>query len=261
MEPTRDQLQAEVLEILYQKSLNRPTWVSCPEVYWNIQNTKVSERSVKEVLDWLVKNDLVLHQADKYQIDKREFLDMSRRKENMEVETSKIPDISAEEKKGALYHSDNLCTQTLQPHNNSNATFAIIALIALLLSGTFIGILVFNGFSRQIYQPSELVSLSDSIRIENIKVIEPGYIKEAYGVNRNFKAIYNSLAAQRDINEEILSAEKSQRLQINQLVETIELQSKQIDAIERERTIYTWITACVLLILSLLLVCRFGRRH
>ena len=83
MEPTRDQLQAEVLEILYQKSLNRPTWVSCPEVYWNIQNTKVSERSVKEVLDWLVKNDLVLHQADKYQIDKREFLDMSRRKENM----------------------------------------------------------------------------------------------------------------------------------------------------------------------------------
>ena len=32
MEPTRDQLQAEVLEILYQKSLNRPTWVSCPEV-------------------------------------------------------------------------------------------------------------------------------------------------------------------------------------------------------------------------------------
>ena len=130
-----------------------------------------------------------------------------------------------------------------------------------MLSGTFIGILVFNGFSRQIYQPSELVSLSDSIRIENIKVIEPGYIKEAYGVNRNFKAIYNSLAAQRDINEEILSAEKSQRLQINQLVETIELQSKQIDAIERERTIYTWITACVLLILSLLLVCRFGRRH
>ena len=261
MEPTRDQLQAEVLEILYQKSLNRPTWVSCPEVYWNIKNTKVSERSVKEVLDWLVKNDLVLHQADKYQIDKREFLDMSRLKENMEVETSKIQDIYVEGKKGEQYHSDNFWTPTLQPHNNTNATFAIIALLALLLSGTFIGILVFNGFPHQIYQPSELVPLSDSITIEPIKVIEPGHIKDAYGINRNFKSIYNSLAAQRDVNEEIISAEKSQRLQINQLVETVRQQSQQIAAMERERTIYTWITACVLLILSLVLVCRFGRRH
>lgn len=80
MEPTREQLQAEILEILYQKCLQKPIWVSCAEIFWSISNLKVSERSVKDVLDWLVKNDLVIYQADKYQIAKREFMDISRRK-------------------------------------------------------------------------------------------------------------------------------------------------------------------------------------
>lgn len=74
MEPTREQLQAEILEILYQKCLQKPIWVSCAEIFWSISNLKVSERSVKDVLDWLVKNDLVIYQADKYQVAKREFM-------------------------------------------------------------------------------------------------------------------------------------------------------------------------------------------
>ncbi len=49
MEPTREQLQAEILEILYQKCLQKPIWVSCAEIFWSISNLKVSERSVK---DW-----------------------------------------------------------------------------------------------------------------------------------------------------------------------------------------------------------------
>lgn len=85
MEPTREQLQAEILEILYQKCLQKPIWVSCAEIFWSISNLKVSERSVKDVLDWLVKNDLVIYQADKYQIAKREFMDISRRKTRLDL--------------------------------------------------------------------------------------------------------------------------------------------------------------------------------
>ncbi|WP_239466149.1 DUF5457 domain-containing protein [Bacteroides gallinaceum] len=82
MEPTKEQLQEEIMEILYQKSLQKPLWVTCSEVYWNIKNIKVSERSVREALDWLVKNDVVICQAEKYQISKREFIEMSERKKN-----------------------------------------------------------------------------------------------------------------------------------------------------------------------------------
>ena len=55
------------------------------------QQLKVSERSVKDVLDWLVKNDLVIYQADKYQIAKREFMDISRRKALEKKRPKKMP--------------------------------------------------------------------------------------------------------------------------------------------------------------------------
>lgn len=55
MEQTKEQLQKEIMEILYTKSLVKPVWITCSEVYWNIQNIKVTERSVREALDWLVK--------------------------------------------------------------------------------------------------------------------------------------------------------------------------------------------------------------
>ena len=78
MEQTKEQLQKEIMEILYAKSLVKPVWITCSEVYWNIQNIKVTERSVREALDWLVKNEVVLYQGDKYQINKREFIEMSK---------------------------------------------------------------------------------------------------------------------------------------------------------------------------------------
>lgn len=55
MEQTKEQLQKEIMEILYTKSLVKPIWITSSEVYWNIQNIKVTERSVREALDWLVK--------------------------------------------------------------------------------------------------------------------------------------------------------------------------------------------------------------
>ena len=86
MEQTKEQLQKEIMEILYTKSLVKPIWITSSEVYWNIQNIKVTERSVREALDWLVKNEVVLYQGDKYQINKREFIEMSKRKAMEEKE-------------------------------------------------------------------------------------------------------------------------------------------------------------------------------
>ena len=86
MESTKESLQEEILEILYQKNLQTPTWTTCSGIAWLVKDIKVTERSVREVLDWLVKNDLVLCQADKYQISKREFIEMSKRKKIQERE-------------------------------------------------------------------------------------------------------------------------------------------------------------------------------
>ena len=196
MEPTREQLQAEILEILYQKCLQKPIWVSCAEIFWSISNLKVSERSVKDVLDWLVKNDLVIYQADKYQIAKREFMDISRRKALEKKETEENAEVRTVEygtsiPPHTMNHHPWLEREYQQPvAKSSNTMFAIIALIAFLISGTLVGILLFNSFATERRNNAELTYLPDSIQVPSLQVSTPGYIRDAYTTNRNFKNIH-----------------------------------------------------------------------
>ena len=221
MEPTREQLQAEILEILYQKCLQKPIWVSCAEIFWSISNLKVSERSVKDVLDWLVKNDLVIYQADKYQIAKREFMDISRRKALEKKETEENAEVRTVEygtsiPPHTMNHHPWLEREYQQPvAKPSNTMFAIIALIAFLISGTLIGILLFNSFATERRNNAELTYLPDSIQVPSLQVSTPGYIRDAYTTNRNFKNIQTSLETQQRINAELMDICKAQQSQIN----------------------------------------------
>lgn len=137
MEQTKEQLQKEIMEILYAKSLVKPVWITCSEVYWNIQNIKVTERSVREALDWLVKNEVVLYQGDKYQINKREFIEMSKRKAMEEKEMNE--NISPQPEKTGINENkteirDTSTESTITVRKNY-LFYVIIALIAFLLSG------------------------------------------------------------------------------------------------------------------------------
>ena len=91
----------------------------------------IRDSSVREALDWLVKNEVVLYQGDKYQINKREFIEMSKRKameekemnENISLQPEKtginenkteIRDTSTESTITAVSY-----THLLDPHKNS----------------------------------------------------------------------------------------------------------------------------------------------
>ncbi len=267
MEPTREQLQAEILEILYQKCLQKPIWVSCAEIFWSISNLKVSERSVKDVLDWLVKNDLVIYQADKYQIAKREFMDISRRKALEKKETEENAEVRTVEygtsiPPHTMNHHSWLEREYQQPvAKSSNTMFAIIALIAFLISGTLVGILLFNSFATERRNNAELTYLPDSIQVPSLQVSTPGYIRDAYTTNRNFKNIQTSLDTQQRINAELMDICKAQQSQINILTTCSKQQAADIEHLEKERKIYTWMIALALLVLSSLLICRYGRKN
>lgn len=75
-------LETAILDILYQKSVERPLWVSESEVYWSIPDMNVTERDVREGLEQLVYHRRVLKQVGKYQITKTEFLSIKERIEN-----------------------------------------------------------------------------------------------------------------------------------------------------------------------------------
>ena len=164
---------------MYQKCLQKPIWVSCAEIFWSISNLKVSERSVKDVLDWLVKNDLVIYQADKYQIAKREFMDISRRKALEKKETEENAEVRSVEygtsiPPHTMNHHPWLEREYQQPVvKPSNTMFAIIALIAFLISGTLVGILLFNSFATERRNNAELTYLPDSIQVPSLQVSPP----------------------------------------------------------------------------------------
>lgn len=259
MEPTREQLQAEILEILYQKCVQKPIWVSCAEIFWSISNLKVSERSVRDVLDWLVKNDLVVYQADRYQIAKREFMDMSRRKALEKKET--VDDGTSGPPRTVSHHPrpEGGCQQPAA--KSSNTMFAITALTAFLISGTLVGILLFNSFAKERRNSAELTYLPDGIQVQPLQAGTPGYIRDAYAINRNFKSIQTSLATQQRINAELADICKVQQSQINILTACAKQQAADIEHWEKERKIYTWMVALALLVLSSLLVCRYGGKN
>lgn len=262
MEQTKEQLQKEIMEILYKKSQQKPIWVTCSEIFWNIQNIKVSERSVAEVLDWLVKNEAVIHQADKYQISKREFLEMSERKriEQEEVNQSgnNATDRSIHEVASLLKDRNDIPERP----RNANIFYTAIALIAFLLSGIFIGILLFNHYAQSKESVTmQSTEIPDSIQIKNLEVRVMGYVEDAYTINRNFRNLSRSLSEQQEVNKEILSLFRSQQEQINTLIAYNKHQSEIIVQKEKELSVYLWIIGLAVLTGSILLIAWYGKRN
>lgn len=262
MEPTKEQLQEEIMEILYQKSLQKPLWVTCSEIYWNIKNIKVSERSVREALDWLVKNDVIICQAEKYQISKREFIEMSERKKTeTDHPVSRQPETKYANTSQQAEHDPSLRTS----HSRNNLFFVIIALIAFLLSGILIGILLFNHYAKDenIHSVPQLqiTQEADSITLSSLHVRGMGYIQEEYTLNQNFKNLSRSLNEQQGINQEILAQLHVQQEQINSLMKYNEQQACAIEQYQRQIHIYLWILGAAALVTSSLLIAWYGRRN
>ncbi len=68
-------LHEKVLDILYNKSAEKPTWISVEEMLWSIPDPTLTERQVREVLDWLVYHKRAVCEFGKYQIDRIEFIE------------------------------------------------------------------------------------------------------------------------------------------------------------------------------------------
>lgn len=272
MEPTRDQLQAEILEILYNKSLQKPIWVSSSEVYWNITNLKVSERSVKEVLDWLVKNDLVLHQADKYQIDKREFLDMTKRKKVEEDMISEMPTPTAEAITNPHIRSSADTSiigvherATAQASQSSYSLSFIVILLSFVLSGIVLGLLVFNSFSESQDKvlddgADSFAVMVDSVDVHPLSVPSVSYIRDSYALNKNFKNINGSFVEQQKINGTLSEAIKNDRRSMDAIRNVIISQHNEILKLRRDRNIFLWILGISLFLLTGTLIFRYRKK-
>ncbi len=66
-----------ILDIMYFKDVEKPSSFSPEDIFWQMKNPNISERQIKEVLEWLVLKKKVEKRFGKYQIDRYGFLDMT----------------------------------------------------------------------------------------------------------------------------------------------------------------------------------------
>lgn len=70
-----------ILKIMYKEDKEKPIGVSASDVLWKIDNPEITERYVREVLDWLVRENKVTSYLDKYSLDRHEFLEQKAKDE------------------------------------------------------------------------------------------------------------------------------------------------------------------------------------
>ncbi|MFL1895025.1 DUF5457 domain-containing protein [Aquimarina sp. 2-A2] len=75
-----------VLKIMFNADRQKPIGLSAQDVLWKIDNPEITERYIREVLDWLVREKRVTLYLDKYSLDRYEFLDQKSQSEELEDE-------------------------------------------------------------------------------------------------------------------------------------------------------------------------------
>jgi len=77
METTKTDLPLHdvVLTIMFDGNEEKPVPFTSENILWRIDNPEISERDVKEVLDWLVIQRRVKYHIGQYTMDRYEFLD------------------------------------------------------------------------------------------------------------------------------------------------------------------------------------------
>ncbi|WP_459211965.1 DUF5457 domain-containing protein [Aquimarina rhabdastrellae] len=68
-----------ILRIMYFEDKEKPATLSPEDILWKIDNPEITERYVKEVLNWLVRERKVTTYLNKYTLDRYEFLELKTR--------------------------------------------------------------------------------------------------------------------------------------------------------------------------------------
>jgi|GEM_PF-3018927 len=63
-----------ILKIMYNEGRDKPKELKVEDILWKIDNPEITERYVREVLNWLVREKRVEVYLDKYSLDRIEFL-------------------------------------------------------------------------------------------------------------------------------------------------------------------------------------------
>ncbi|PKH52827.1 hypothetical protein CXF68_19940 [Tenacibaculum sp. Bg11-29] len=91
--PTVLPIHEVILKIMYNADREKPIGLTSSDILWKIDNPEITERYVREVLGWLVRERKVKLYLEKYSLDRHEFL--TQKTKNVEEE-EEVEVLSAE---------------------------------------------------------------------------------------------------------------------------------------------------------------------
>ncbi len=242
-----------ILKIMYFEDREKPIELSPADILWKIDNPEITERYVREVLNWLVREKKVKSYLDKYSLDRHEFLEQK----------AKYPkDLDIDEESATFYIEQEPKKFELKGWK-SKGVFLIGGIILLIMTYLFMQL-------RRDYQLSTKLEPEITIQ-ERQPEIKKMYMSNGEGVraDEKFKGISYSFLMQNNNNKAVSdeikylyttidSLQKSHQTRLNLLQQKID---KNINnTITHTNTILNRIMVCNILFLGIITVLFFRKK-
>lgn len=190
---TDEPLHEIVLKILFFEDTEKAAKMTAENVLWKIDNPEISERQVREVLDWLVRQKRVELYLGKYSLDRIEFLEQKEIFENQKVDEKKI-NLKPKPKTPNKVPKPTFYLKPAQKDNSKLLLYLFLAVLAFSLYTTFSFLKINNSYDY-INEKTEKKPLSGTVS-EQPKL----YVSTKENYEKSIKSVSYSFAQQNKIN-------------------------------------------------------------
>lgn len=251
-----NELEERVLEILYQKSISSPLWVTESEIYWSIPDMNVTERDVREALDHLVYQRKVMKKVGKYQIEKVEFLAIKERLDSpvsLGLSESVGQNNNVEKESG-----EKPCSRPSVREWNGQGLVSLLVCLSCIIFGFLLCLLLMNHKQDQPFSFPELQLPQNQLQVSDRSVF---LSSKKENQTKNLRKIETEFTEQQKVNRLLNLQADSVRMSVERLRAYVsETNNKQNARLQKERDLILTVSLLLVGLLVILVIALLVRK-
>lgn len=251
-----NELEERVLEILYQKSISSPLWITESEIYWSIPDMNVTERDVREALDRLVYQRRVMKKVGKYQIEKVEFLAIKERLDSpvsLGLSESVGQNNNVEKESG-----EKPCSRPSVREWNVQGLVSLLVCLSCIIFGFFLCLLLMNHKQDQPFSFPELQLPQNQLQVSDRSVF---LSSKKENQTKNLRKIETEFTEQQKVNRLLNLQADSVRMSVERLRAYVsETNNKQNARLQEERDLILTVSLLLVGLLVILVIALLVRK-
>lgn len=251
-----NELEERVLEILYQKSISSPLWITESEIYWSIPDMNVTERDVREALDRLVYQRRVMKKVGKYQIEKVEFLAIKERLDSpvsLGLSESVGQNNNVEKESG-----EKPCSRPSVREWNVQGLVSLLVCLSCIIFGFLLYLLLMNHKQDQPFSFPELQLPQNQLQVSDRSVF---LSSKKENQTKNLRKIETEFTEQQKVNRLLNLQADSMRMSVERLRAYVsETNNKQNARLQEERDLILTVSLLLVGLLVILVIALLVRK-